>query len=929
VSVTPIPFAENVATDAIVSATFSEPMLASSINGATTFTVQAPGGVDVPGSAVLSGNGLVATFTPTGGLLASNTTYTATITTAATSAGGAPLTANYVWTFTMVTLPLPIVVSVTPAPFATNVPTNATVSATFNEAMLAVSINGTTTFTVQAPGGTDVPGTAVLSGSGLVATFTPTSGALANNTTYTATITTAALSMAGAPLAGPYVWTFTTITPAPIVMSTVPLAGATGVPITQVLHARFNEAMLCSTLQSPATTITLTGPGATPVGITVACAGSGVTITPTSPLLYSTEYTANISVAAEDLAGTPMVLPYQWVFYTVPGPPPPPTVISTIPINLAVDVPINQVLSATFSEAMDPATINSATFLLVQTSVPGTPVNGVITYAPNGSVATFTPNAPLLPSTNYTANITVGAMDLNDDAAVTPYQWTFTTAAAALVVPPTVISTIPVTPDPTSNPVVPEDTTVPLNQTISADFSEAMNPTTIVSANFTLTYLVAGVPTPVTGLVAYAAIGNQLVFLPSANLLPSTTYTATITTGVQSLTGVALASTYSWIFETSAAVVTTGPEVELTVPASAATGVDLNQAVSATFSEAMNPLTLTTATFQLYTGTSASGTPIPATITYDPVSFIATLTPTNLLTASTQYTAIVTDGATDQFGNPLVAGPVPNPWTFTTGTAALVPPIVLGPTIAPFGGFAGGAGMTNTGTLTVINGDSGTTATAYTSYTGFHDDTVLIGGVAECTYTETPLNIGLVTGTIYSPLVSTSTFCPLEGTAADIAVATEALSEATTAYGTLHGLAPTGALAAEVGGTTIYPGVYDNANSVGITAGDLTLDAQGDPNAYFIFQVGTILTVGLPGTPRNIILANGAKASNIFWTVAGTGVYLEPSGGGTFNGTIIASNFIHVSTADNVSVVTVNGRLISLDASTTLVDTVINVPPTP
>jgi hypothetical protein len=927
VSVTPAPGATNVAINATISATFNMAMSAASING-TTFTVTAPGGVAVAGSVALSSNGLVATFTPTGGTLANNTTYTATITTGASTPGGAELVSNFVWTFATTALPVPIVVSVTPVPFATNVATNAVISATFNEAMLASSINGTTTFTVQAPGGTDVPGSAVLSGSGLVATFTPTSGALTNNTTYTATITTAAVSTAGAPLVANYVWTFTTITPAPFVMSTVPLPGATGVPITQMLHAHFNEAMLCSTLQSPATTITLTGPGTTPVAITVACAGSGVTITPGSSLLYSTEYTATISVAAEDLAGTPMAMLYQWVFYTVPGPPPPPTVISTIPIDLAVGVPTNQVLSATFSEAMDPATINSATFLLKVTG--GATVNGVITYAANGSVATFTPNEPLLPTQNYTANITVGAMDLNDDAAVTPYQWTFTTAAAPLVIPPTVISTIPVTPDPTSNPVVPEDVTVPINQIVSADFSEAMNPTTIVSANFTLTYLVAGVPTPVSGLVAYAGIGNQLVFVPSANLLPGTTYTATISTGVQSLTGVAMATPYTWIFKTSAAVVTSGPEVELTVPASGATGVDLNQAVSATFSEAMNPLTLTNATYQLYTGTSASGTPLPATITYDPVNFIATLTPTNPLAASTHYTAIVTDGATDQFGNPLVAGPVPNPWTFETGTAAFVPPIVLGPTILPFGGFSGPAGMTNTGTLTVINGDSGTTATAYTSYTGFHDNTVLIGGVAECTYTETPLDIGLVTGTIYSPLVSTSTFCPLEGTAADIAIATEALHEATTAYTTLQGLPSTpGSLAAEIGGTTIYPGVYNNATAVDITAGDLTLDAQGDPNAYFIFQIGTTLTVGLPGSPVNIILAHGAKASNIFWAVAGTGVYLEPSGGGTFNGTIIAENFIHVSTANNVSVVTVNGRLISLNASTTLVDTVINVPPAP
>ena len=57
----------------------------------------------------------------------------------------------------------------------------------------------------------------------------------------------------------------------------------------------------------------------------------------------------------------------------------------------------------------------------------------------------------------------------------------------------------------------------------------------------------------------------------------------------------------------------------------------INQAVSATFSEAMNPLTLTSSTFQLYPGTAATGTPIPERITYDPVNFIATLTPTNPL----------------------------------------------------------------------------------------------------------------------------------------------------------------------------------------------------------------------------------------------------------------------------------------------------------
>jgi hypothetical protein len=57
--------------------------------------------------------------------------------------------------------------------------------------------------------------------------------------------------------------------------------------------------------------------------------------------------------------------------------------------------------------------------------------------------------------------------------------------------------------------------------------------------------------------------------------------------------------------------------------------------------------------------------------------------------------------------------------------------------------------------------------------------------------------------------------------------------------------------------------------------------------------------------------------------------HLNASGGGTFEGTIIAYYSIAVSTAENVNPVIVNGRLISLNASTTLVDTVINVPPAP
>ena len=902
VSVTPAQGATGVVINTTITATFSMAMNSASIT-TSTFTVAGPGGTAVAGAVTYSGS--TATFTPSA-VLAYGTTYTATITTGAMSPGGAELIGPYVWSFTTITPP-PSVLSTIPANGAVNVPIGQVLSATFSEPMASGTFSATT-FTLSVTDGAAVTGTVAYAGG--VATFTPMD-ALAYSTSYTATITTGVTSLGGTPLASNYVWTFTTITPPPLVVSTVPMNTATGVPVSQVLSATFNEAMNCAAFPATAFTV-VAAPGATPVPGTIACSGAVATFTPASDLAYNTVYTATITTGATSLAGTPLASNYVWSFRTLPAPTPP-TVIATVPVNGATAVPINQALSATFSVAMTPDTIDTTTFTLAETTS-GTAVTGTVTYVAAGSIATFKPTTSLAPTTEYTATITTGAQDVAGTALASNYVWTFTTAALPIVVPPTVISTIPVN----------SATGVPLNQIVSATFSTAMDPATINSTTFTL---IAPGNVLVPGLVAYAAVGNTLTFTPTSNLAPSTTFTATVTTGAQDLAGTALAGNYVWTFTTGAAVVTVPPEIVSTVPANAATNVPLNQAVSATFTEAMNPLTLTSSTFLLYQGTSASGTPIPATITYDAVNFIATLTPTTSLTASTSYTATVTSGATDLAGNPLGTAGAPNPWTFTTGAAAVPPPIVLGPTISLFGGFGGGAGMTNQGVHTVVNGDIGTTG-ASTTMTGFYDESVAaVAGVYPCSYTVTPANLGLVNGTIDTAPPPPSGACPDEGTANTMAIATEAALEARTAYTTLQGLSSTGALAAELGNTTIYPGVYTNASSVGITLGPLTLDAQGDPNAYWIFQIGSSLTVGTPASSESVILINGAQAGNVYWAVGGLpGAVINYGGGGTMVGTIISQPGITVSSPGVAAVTTINGRVIALTASTTIVNTVINVP---
>jgi hypothetical protein len=473
---------------------------------------------------------------------------------------------------------------------------------------------------------------------------------------------------------------------------------------------------------------------------------------------------------------------------------------------------------------------------------------------------------------------------------------------------------------------------VPANQAVSATFSVPMNPATINGTTFTLTGPGA---TPVAGLVAYAAIGNTLTFIPTANLALNTLFTATITTGAQNLAGTGVANNYVWTFTTGAAVVVP-PEIVSTLPANAATNVPLTQAVSATFTEAMNPLTFTNATFTL----TQAGNPVAGTLSYNAATFTATLTPTVPLLPGLSYLATVTNGATDLAGDPLGNTGAPDPWTFTTAAVVVPPPIVLGPVISLFGAFGGGAGITNQGLLSAINnGDIGTTG-ASSLVTGFHDDSVVtLTGVDACTYTESPLNAAIVgppaatpgTGliTIFTAPGSSqpTTACPNEGTATTFNTATEGALEALAAYNTLQGL-PGGITLSndELGNRTLAPGTYKSATFYDITAGPLTLDAQGNANAYWVFQMGSSLQVGTPTAPESVVLINGAQASHVFWAVGGLpGAVINYGGGGTMVGTIISSPGITVSSPGVAAVTTINGRVIALNASVTIVNTVINV----
>lgn len=619
-----------------------------------------------------------------------------------------------------------------------------------------------------------------------------------------------------------------------------------------------------------------------------------------------------------------------------------PAVSSVTPLNGATGVPVNRQLTATFSVAMDPSTIVAANFLV--TGPGGASVAGSVAYIAADRIATFTPASNLVANTTFTARITTGAKSQVGLTLASDFVWTFTTGATLDTTRPTVTSTNP------ANAAI----GVPINQAITAVFSEVMDPATITAATFTVTG--PGV-TPVTGTVTFAIVGTTATFAPSTPLAANTTFTATITTGAKDLAfpANALASNFVWTFTTGATADTSAPTVGSTNPASAAVGVCINKSINATFSKAMNPLTITTATFTLATTAGASVTGLVA---YDPLTNIATFNPTGNLAGNTSYTATIIGGASgvkDLAGNPLAANKVT---TFTTGTATCATAPALG-AAAAFGNFGGAGGITNQGIDTVINGDIGTTG-ASTLITGFHDVTVPYAPPLGCIYTETPLNVGAVNGAIFTAAGATipSASCPLEGTAATAAIATAARAAALAAFTAISPTVLLGGIAVEdvaacpscgggapagpgqLGGRTLPPGVYKSTpgtfsiGALGDPAGNLTLDAQGDANAVWVFQTaaGTgTLTVGLtgpatPAVPIQVLLINGAQAKNVFWYVpAGATI----GTGSTMVGTMLSDAAITFSTAGVAPlpvVTTLNGRAIALTAGTTIVNTVINVP---
>lgn len=533
-----------------------------------------------------------------------------------------------------------------------------------------------------------------------------------------------------------------------------------------------------------------------------------------------------------------------------------PSVSATAPLArtpVVTGVAINTRVTATFNKAMSPDSINTNTFTLQCPA--GAAIGSSVSYDANSRVATLSPAANLPVSTLCTATITTGAQDTDGIALPRAFVWSFETGSSTDSTPPTVTQQVPA-----------QDAVAATNTQVTVTFSEEMAPASLETNSFTLKTTVGD--TPVAGTVSYAVGTRTATFTPATALPSNTAFTATVSTAVTDLAGNAMLAAKVWSFTTSDALDTTPPSVILVNPADVTSNICINKTVNATFSEPMDPLSLTSTTLTL-APSSSPGNPVSALVTYDALTRIASINPTANLSASTAYTVTVLKGVTgakDLSGNTLLADKV---WGFTTGTGECQSPVVLG-SASNFAILASAA-ITNIPT-SIITGDVGLTPDTGANITGF----------------SAPLSCPEVVGQIYA-VDSSGPACALVDAVLLSNAKTDALAAFTNATSAGRGT-PT-PISTNLAGLTFYPGLYESLTTLDLSAGGiLTLDAQGDPNAVFVIRSATAINTL---STSQVVLSGDAKASNVFWS-AGSAITLGVNS--VMKGSMLASTAITLET---------------------------------
>ncbi|MBM4053462.1 MAG: hypothetical protein FJ264_02070 [Planctomycetes bacterium] len=516
------------------------------------------------------------------------------------------------------------VTNTTPDDGATDVAINTTVSATFNAYVKGSTVT-TDTFMVSA--GEDAVSGEV-STEGETIQFTPSDN-LAYNTVYTATIRggtagVTAANYAGTAMDSDYVWDFTTVpdTTAPAgsiainsgsshtnsTAATLALLATDNVGVTGYFISTSSATPSSSDLNW--VSVNATAHFAKNISYTLTSGDGDKTI-----YVWYKDAANNVSDAASD----------SIVLDTTA-----PVIISTRPANEATEVsPVITEITATFSEAMDAATVGKSTFTL------SGGITGTVKY--NNTTAAFAPYGKLDHSTQYTATITKDVKDLAGNVMASNYSWSFTTST---------------------------DTTAPVGTVkINNDATYANSSTVTLSLS----------ATDVVGVTGYFLSSDFSAPSPTAAGWVSVDSTKSLSKDVSHTLrgGDGNKVIFAWYKDDAGNVSgaasdsiimdTTPPAVITASPGDGETEVSIGSIITATFSENMDAATINASSFVL-------SNEITGTIGYNNTT--ATFIPSANLDYSTTYAATINTAAKDVAGNAMATDYT---WSFTTEPDAIAP----------------------------------------------------------------------------------------------------------------------------------------------------------------------------------------------------------------------------------------------------------------
>ncbi len=610
------------------------------------------------------------------------------------------------------TLAPPTVTQTSPTGGATGASVYTAVQATFSRSMDPASITPSS-FTLKNASGSAVPATVSYDDSTLTATLTPSAG-LATTSTYTATLAASIQSADVTALAAPVTWSFTTAgqpPTAPTVTATTPSAGSTYVARATDVTATFSKSMRASTITSAS--FTLTSAGGQSVGAVVSYDHTThtATLTPSQPLDAAAVYTAGLTTSIRSDDGAFLANSSTWRFTTAACPC---SLFSVVDAPATVRNPTDDGRSGagpwTYElgvkvNVTEPMDLTAISFYKSPGET-GTHIGRV--WTPDGiqvTQVTFAGEtasgwqvqalpAPIQmqPGVTYVISVNANAYYVDTVQGLAAQKTSGplrSVADGANGVYGSAAGTFPNRSYNSSNyyvdlqvvshgdpgplgvsSVTPANgaTSVPRGTAVTATFSRNAAPDTVTGSTFTLKAAGGAV---VPAAVTYNDSTQTATLTPNALLAYDTTYTATLD-GVAALDGEPLANPVTWSF-TVAPNPTSPFTVASTTPASGATGVPTDSAITATFSRAADPQSLGSGTFVLR---DAGGATVPATVAYNAGTLTATLSPTSALAPQATYTAQLTAGVKGEDGTALTA----TTWSFTTG---LCPCSLFASTLTP------------------------------------------------------------------------------------------------------------------------------------------------------------------------------------------------------------------------------------------------------